>query len=64
MAAKKQNPAVAKRISDRKAFVKDMVKSKGITAKQARQRYFVQTRIAEMKAKGKTVTPEMRKQLQ
>lgn len=64
MAAKKQNPAVAKRISDRKAFVKDKVKSKGITAKQARQRYFVQTRIAEMKAKGKTVTPEMRKQLQ
>jgi hypothetical protein len=64
MAAKKQNPAVAKRIADRKAFVKDKVASKGITAKQARQRYFVQTRIAEMKAKGKTVTPEMRKQLQ
>jgi hypothetical protein len=64
MAAKKQNPAVAKRIADRKAFVKDKVASKGITAKQARQRYFVQTRMAEMKAAGKTVTPEMRKQLQ
>jgi hypothetical protein len=64
MAMKKQNPAVAKRIADRKAFVKDKVASKGITAKQARQRYFVQTRMAEMKAAGKTVTPEMRKQLQ
>jgi hypothetical protein len=50
MAMKKQNPAVAKRIADRKAFVKDKVASKGITAKQARQRFFVQTRMAEMKA--------------
>ena len=64
MAMKKQNPAVAKRIADRKAFVKDKVASKGITAKQGRQRFFVQTRMAEMKAAGKTVTPEMRKQLQ
>jgi hypothetical protein len=64
MAMKKQNPAVAKRVADRKAFVKDKVASKGITAKQGRQRFFVQTRIAEMKAAGKTVTPEMRKQLQ
>lgn len=64
MAMKKQNPAVAKRVADRKAFVKDKVASKGITAKQARQRFFVQTRMAEMKAAGKTVTPEMRKQLQ
>jgi len=64
MAMKKQNPAVAKRVADRKAFVKDKVASKGITAKQGRQRFFVQTRMAEMKAAGKTVTPEIRKQLQ
>jgi hypothetical protein len=64
MATKKQKPGVAKRVADRKAFVKDKVASKGITAKQARQRFYVQTRMAEMKAKGKTVTPEMRKQLQ
>ena len=64
MATKKQKPAVAKRIANRKAFVKDKVASKGITAKQARQRFYVQTRMAELKAAGKTVTPEMRKQLQ
>jgi len=64
MATKKQKPAVAKRVADRKAFVKDKVASKGITAKQARQRFYVQTRMAELKAAGKTVTPEMRKQLQ
>ena len=64
MAAKKQKPTVAKRVAERKAFVKDKVASKGITAKQARQRFFVQTRMAELKAAGKTVTPEMRKQLQ
>ena len=64
MAMKKKNPAVAKRIADRKAFVKDKVSSKGIGAKQARQRFYVQTRMAEMKAAGKTVSPEIRKQLQ
>ena len=64
MATKKQKPAVAKRIAERKAFVQDKVASKGITAKQARQRFFVQSRMAELKAAGKTVTPEMRKQLQ
>ena len=64
MATKKQNPAVAKRIADRKAFVKDKVASKGITPKQARQRFYVQTRMAELKAAGKTVGPEQRKQLQ
>jgi hypothetical protein len=64
MATKKQNPAVAKRIADRKAFVKDKVASKGITPKQARQRFYVQSRMAEMKAAGKTVGPEQRKQLQ
>lgn len=64
MATKKQNPAVAKRIADRKAFVKDKVASKGITPKQARQRFYVQSRMAELKAAGKTVGPEQRKQLQ
>lgn len=64
MATKKQKPAVAKRVADRKAFVGQKVASKGITAKQARQRFYVQTRMAELKAAGKTVTPEMRKQLQ
>lgn len=64
MAMKKDNPAVAKRISDRKAFVKDKVASKGINAKQARQRFYVQTRLAELKAAGKPVGPEVRKALQ
>ena len=64
MATKKQKPAVAKRVAKRKAFVKDKVASKGITAKQARQRFYVQTRLNEMKAAGKTVTPETRKKLQ
>lgn len=64
MATKKSNPAVAARKAARQKFVSEKVASKGITAKQARQRFFVQTRMAEMKAKGKTVTPEMRKQLQ
>tara|TARA_R110000822_G_C15233164_1_gene485533 strand:- start:44 stop:418 length:375 start_codon:yes stop_codon:yes gene_type:complete len=64
MAMKKVKPSVAKRVSDRKAFVAEKKTSKGITDKQANQRFFVQTRMAEMKAKGKTVTPEMRKQLQ
>jgi hypothetical protein len=63
--AKKQvKPGVAKRVADRKAFVSEKTGAKGITNKQANQRFFVQTRMAEMKAKGKTVTPEMRKQLQ
>ena len=63
-AKKKVKPEVAKRVSDRKAFVSEKTGAKGITKKQANQRFFVQTRMAEMKAKGKTVTPEMRKQLQ
>jgi hypothetical protein len=63
MAMKKKNPAVAKRVADRKAFVKDKVASKGLDKKEARKRFYVQTRVSEMKAKGKTVTPEMRKEL-
>ena len=64
MPSKAKKPGVAKRVSDRKAFVSEKKASKGITDKQANQRFFVQTRMSEMKAKGKTVTPEMRKQLQ
>ena len=64
MASKKKNPAVQKRISDRKAFVKDKVSSKGINAKQARQRFYVQTRLAELKAAGKPVGAGVRKALQ
>jgi len=63
-AKKKMKPGVAKRVSDRKAFVSEKTGAKGITKKQANQRFFVQTRMSEMKAKGKTVTPEMRKKLQ
>ena len=62
--SKKLKPGVAKRVSDRKAFVSEKTAAKGITKKQANQRFFVQTRMSEMKAKGKTVTPEMRKKLQ
>ena len=62
--SKKLKPGVAKRVSDRKAFVDKKVGEKGITRAQARQRFYVQTRMGEMKAKGKTVTPEMRKKLQ
>ena len=64
MATKKQNPAVEKRIAERKAFVKDKVASKGVTANQARQRFYVQSRMAELKAAGKPVTAETRKKLQ
>ena len=64
MATKKQKPAVAKRVAERKAFVKDKVASKGVSAKQARQRFYVQTRLAELKAAGKPVGPEVRKRLQ
>ena len=63
MAMDKKNPAVAKRVSDRKAFVKDKMASKGIDKGEARKRFYVQTRVSEMKAKGKTVTPEVRKDL-
>jgi len=63
MAMKKKNAGVAKRVADRKAFVKDKVASKGLDKKEARKRFYVQTRVSEMKAKGKTVTPEVRKDL-
>ena len=61
---KKNADMVSARKSNRKAFVAQKTAEKGITPAQARQRFFVQTRMSEMKAKGKTVAPEMRKQLQ
>ena len=61
---KKVKPGVAARNAAREKFVSENKASKGTTTGQARQRFYVQTRMAEMKAKGKTVTPEMRKQLQ
>ena len=60
----KKKSAVAARKAARQKFVSEKVASKGVTKKQANQRFFVQTRMAEMKANGKTVTPEMRKKLQ
>ena len=63
-AKKKMKPGVAARNTAREKFVSEKKASKGITTDQARQRFYVQTRMAEMKAKGKTVTPEMRKKLQ
>jgi hypothetical protein len=56
------NAAQKARIAGRKEAVKAGV-AKGQTAKESRKRYYVETRVGEMKAKGKTVTPELRKQL-
>ena len=64
MAMKKVKPSVAKRASDRKAFVSEKTSTKGVTGKQARQRFYVQTRLSELKAAGKPVGPEVRKRLQ
>jgi hypothetical protein len=76
--SKKLKPGVAKRVADRKAFVAKQTSmpkrpgadgadssmaSNSSAKKMARQKFYVQTRISEMQAKGKTVTPEMRKQL-
>ena len=58
MAEKKK--VVAKRVSDRKAFVGSRGSEKDSAS---RQRFYVETRVAEMQAKGKTVTPAIRKQL-
>jgi hypothetical protein len=65
MAMKKAKPAVAKRIADRKAFVE---KTAGMAStprsnQAARQKFFVQTRIKELEAKGQTVDAAKRKEL-
>ena len=58
------NEAEKARISNRKSFVRDKMASKGIDAKTARRRFYVQTRVKELQAKGVTVDAEKRKQLQ
>lgn len=65
MAMKKAKPMVAKRIADRKAFVE---KTAGMAStprskQAARQKFFVQTRIKELEAKGQTVDAAKRKEL-
>ena len=65
MAMKKAKPMVAKRVADRKAFVE---KTAGMAStprskQAARQKFFVQTRVKEMEAKGKTVDAAKRKEL-
>lgn len=78
MAMKKAKPMVAKRVAERKAFVAkqtSMPKRPGADGadssmasnanakKAARQKFFVQTRVKEMQAKGKTVDAAKRKEL-
>jgi hypothetical protein len=79
MAMKKAKPMVAKRIADRKAFVAKQTSmpsrpgsageegssmaSNSNAKKMARQKFFVQTRVKEMEAKGKTVDAAKRKEL-
>ena len=61
---KAAKPQVAKRVADRKAFVAGKTAEKGITPAQARQRFYVQTRMSELKAAGKPVDAAKRKELQ
>jgi hypothetical protein len=78
MAMKKAKPMVAKRVADRKAFVAkqtSMPKRPGADGadssmagnsnakKMARQKFFVQTRMKELEAKGKPVDAAKRKEL-
>ena len=65
MAMKKAKPMVAKRVADRKAFVE---KTAGMAStprskQAARQKFFVQTRMKELEAKGQTVDAAKRKEL-
>jgi hypothetical protein len=78
MAMKKAKPMVAKRVADRKAFVAKQTSmpkrpgadgadssmaSNAAAKKAARQKFFVQTRVKEMEAKGMTVDAAKRKEL-
>lgn len=65
MAMKKAKPMVAKRVADRKAFVESTtgMASTPRSKQAARQKFFVQTRVKEMEAKGKTVDAAKRKEL-
>ena len=65
MATKKAKPMVSKRVADRKAFVE---KTAGMAStprskQAARQKFFVQTRMKELEAKGKPVDAAKRKEL-
>lgn len=65
MAMKKvMKPGVAARNAAREKFVSEKKASKGITTEQARQRFYVQTRMSELKAAGKPVDAAKRKELQ
>jgi len=59
-ANKNRTPQELDRIAKRVEFVKSNPQLDPATA---RKRFFVQTRVKEFEAKGKTVTPEMRKQM-
>ncbi len=78
MAMKKAKPMVAKRVADRKAFVAKQTSmpkrpgsdgadssmaSNSNAKKMARQKFFVQTRMKELEAKGKPVDAAKRKEL-
>ena len=78
MEMKKAKPMVAKRVAERKAFVASQtsmpkrpgadgadssMSSNANAKKAARQKFFVQTRVKEMEAKGKTVDAAKRKEL-
>jgi hypothetical protein len=60
MAEKKK--AVQKRVEERKKFVAGK-KEQGLDAKEARKRFYVQTRVKELEAKGITVDAAKRKEL-
>jgi len=61
---KAMKPGVAARNAAREKFVSEKKASKGITTEQARQRFYVQTRMSELKAAGKPVDAAKRKELQ
>ncbi len=65
MAMKKAKPMVAKRVADRKAFVEKTAGTASTprSKQAARQKFFVQTRMKELEAKGKPVDAAKRKEL-
>lgn len=59
--AEKAKPSALKQA--RIAFVKQKMAEKGISQTEARTRFYVQTRMKEMRAAGKEVTADTRKML-
>lgn len=59
--AEKAKPSALKQA--RIAFVKQKMAEKGISQTEARTRFYVQTRMKEMKAAGKEVNADTRKML-